>query len=975
MAFTDYRGLNIYNGIPTGPAGVVLNDDFSELANRSGPILSAAFDPTVNDDSSNTAGNGKLYQYSKWLNTMDNGLFICVDDALGAAVWHQIHWDGIAAADFNETITFDGTQVIYQPDQVDFAWTLIVGDGGGALTHAGGSEGRYNTVFGIDSFNSTTTGDSNVVVGPLALQDNTTGNRNLAIGYASQQNCITGNYNVAIGDEVLFTNTAGDRNVCIGTRAGQAIQGNDNVCLGHMAGRAEMGSDKLYISNTDTTKPLIYGDFNTDIVKIHGDLYVPSDSKFISLGAVSTDWQLQWDGSNAVQTIVAGEFRFEGGNVNLRTDNQKIYFGDSEDAYIEFDGSSLNIKANEDNINDTMTLIGATVQVDGKILATDKVQFTQTDGDEYIDSLADGFMDYGATTAHRFLADVKLTSDTDKLYFGAGDDATVTFNGSELIITGNTVCATDTVQLVGTTITNTGKILATDKVQFTQVDGNEYIDSLNDGFVDYGATTAHRFLADVKITSDTDKLYFGAGDDATVTFNGSELIITGNTVCATDTVQLVGTTITNTGKILATDKVQFTQVDGNEYIDSLNDGFVDYGATTAHRFLADVKITSDTDKLYFGAGDDASLTYNGTDLLINPRAVGSGNTSFTGNIGVGTANCEYLVDMNATGAGTEGMRMYSNSFLEWKMQVNSNTAAARSMFRGTRSRGTKATPLAVQSGDYIFSFLADGYGTSYAGAGEIDVIATQNWTVAARGNKWVFQNVTNNTIALKEALVIEHDGVIQTINKVSFTQTDQNEYIDSLADGFMDYGATTAHRFDNDVKITQDNDKLYLGAGDDASITYDGVDLLVDPRVAGTGNTVFTGDVSQMITLGGFNRRISEAVGVATANTTFDIQVNVPTGSRILGCQLRVDTALTSSDGGVAWTAAYLTGATQQIGTGLAFAQNTKHNQMFDANAATDITSGEVDIQVTCDAAKTFIAGGVVRAIVYYENFTTMANV
>jgi len=90
---------------------------------------------------------------------------------------------------------------------------------------------------------------------------------------------------------------------------------------------------------------------------------------------------------------------------------------------------------------------------------------------------------------------------------------------------------------------------------------------------------------------------------------------------------------------------------------------------------------------------------------------------------------------------------------------------------------------------------------------------------------------------------------------------------------------------------------------------------------------------------------------------------------------LRVDTALTSSDGGVAWTAAYLTGATQQIGTGLAFAQNTKHNQMFDANAATDITSGEVDIQVTCDAAKTFIAGGVVRAIVYYENFTTMANV
>ena len=35
-------------------------------------------------------------------------------------------------------------------------------------------------------------------------------------------------------------------------------------------------------------------------------------------------------------------------------------------------------------------------------LFADKVKFTQTDGNEYIDSLADGYMDYRATTAHRF---------------------------------------------------------------------------------------------------------------------------------------------------------------------------------------------------------------------------------------------------------------------------------------------------------------------------------------------------------------------------------------------------------------------------------------------------------------------------------------------------------------------------------------------------------------------------------------------
>jgi hypothetical protein len=35
-----------------------------------------------------------------------------------------------------------------------------------------------------------------------------------------------------------------------------------------------------------------------------------------------------------------------------------------------------------------------------------------------------------------------------------------------------------------------------------------------------------------------------------------------------------------------------------------------------------------------------------------------------------------------------------------------------------------------------------------------------------------------------------------------FTQTDGNEYIDSLADGYMDYGATTAHRFNNHLILS-----------------------------------------------------------------------------------------------------------------------------------------------------------------------------
>lgn len=44
-------------------------------------------------------------------------------------------------------------------------------------------------------------------------------------------------------------------------------------------------------------------------------------------------------------------------------------------------------------------------------------------------------------------------------------------------------------------------------------------------------------------------------------------------------------------------------------------------------------------------------------------------------------------------------------------------------------------------------------------------------------------------------------GLVLFGDKVVFTQTDGNEFIDSLADGYMDYGATTLHRFNNPLTI------------------------------------------------------------------------------------------------------------------------------------------------------------------------------
>jgi hypothetical protein len=63
---------------------------------------------------------------------------------------------------------------------------------------------------------------------------------------------------------------------------------------------------------------------------------------------------------------------------------------------------------------------------------------------------------------------------------------------------------------------------------------------------------------------------------------------------------------TNNGGLKISDKLIFTQTDGNEYIDSLADGYMDYGATTEHRFpTGDVNISND---LFF-TGDGSGLAY------------------------------------------------------------------------------------------------------------------------------------------------------------------------------------------------------------------------------------------------------------------------------------------------------------------------------------------------------------------------------
>ena len=105
----------------------------------------------------------------------------------------------------------------------------------------------------------------------------------------------TDRYNVILGHESGLNNTIdldageGIYNIFIGHQAGYAnIIGSGDIFIGYQAGYNETGSNKLYIDNSNTTTPLIYGEFDNNFITINGDLIVtgkpPARYAFMCMG-------------------------------------------------------------------------------------------------------------------------------------------------------------------------------------------------------------------------------------------------------------------------------------------------------------------------------------------------------------------------------------------------------------------------------------------------------------------------------------------------------------------------------------------------------------------------------------------------------------------------------------------------------------------------------------------------------------------
>lgn len=123
--------------------------------------------------------------------------------------------------------------------------------------------GTGNAVFGLNAANNLTTGQLNTHIGDNAGFSNT-GDGNTAIGYSALSTQPTNN------------------TVAVGYAAGSASPASNSVFLGWRAGYSEPRDNTLIINNASTSaspasaNALIYGEFDTGVVKINGANVVTS---------------------------------------------------------------------------------------------------------------------------------------------------------------------------------------------------------------------------------------------------------------------------------------------------------------------------------------------------------------------------------------------------------------------------------------------------------------------------------------------------------------------------------------------------------------------------------------------------------------------------------------------------------------------------------------------------------------------------
>jgi hypothetical protein len=324
-----------------------------------------------------------------------------------------------------------------------------------------------NTNLGTDAGRYNVSGVRNVNIGTLAGSSCDTCDNNSYVGYAAGSNAF-GSENTYIGRAAGRYSTTGSQNTFIGKGAGQNATGSGNVFIGRDAGRNEPSENKLYISNSSTSEPLIYGDFTTGEVTINSKLIVEheglsasnagffssysSTGESVALRAVSQaenttlESVAVWgrgEGENGIGVIGQGKLGVASiGNLGIISDEGSspriiLQLADGVSTLVELDSSTNQLRLGDiDGKNNDVSLYGngserITLKNDGKvgIGTTNPLGPFHSRGDVYFESDGSHLDLYAVDAAGTSMRWLSLNNTTNDLHLGGLDD-----NGGSVIL-------------------------------------------------------------------------------------------------------------------------------------------------------------------------------------------------------------------------------------------------------------------------------------------------------------------------------------------------------------------------------------------------------------------------------------------------------------------------------------------------------------------------------------------------------------
>jgi hypothetical protein len=281
---------NIFDGVSFGTGyNALLSYNGSTLLDGSGLLQNSALSSAI--QYTNISGVGALTSGSiatgfGAINTTNS---ITTSATLSGSVITATNYYQIAGTTILQTPGTANTFVGQLVGNSSISGSNDTGSGYDSLHAISG--GSYDTATGSNSLTSLTTGSNDSAFGDAGLQALTGGSYDTSTGVSALHSLQGASYDTALGDNSGYSDVSGANDTFVGYGSGYNTTGTGDVFLGYEAGYNETGNNKLYIANSSTSTPLIYGDFSASSLTFNGSITTTSSTNLqgaTTLGVASS---------------------------------------------------------------------------------------------------------------------------------------------------------------------------------------------------------------------------------------------------------------------------------------------------------------------------------------------------------------------------------------------------------------------------------------------------------------------------------------------------------------------------------------------------------------------------------------------------------------------------------------------------------------------------------------------------------------